>query len=265
MRGIVLLVSLLFVLTEPAFAQARFPFTAETVSDRVHVRAGQNNNFESVAQLAKGAPLTVLDKKFKWFKVALPAGAKAFVKSSYINLLSADLGEVKVDRLNVRAAPNTEATTVGQLKQGQRFFIAQNAGEWIWIRPVDGVYGWVNESLLVFKSNGARSGDPDPNAAGAVKAAETRVEQARQAARTSLLRKNADGSVECSGKLLKAEQGPAAYKVQSGSAVACYVDGAAAVMDGFIGSDIRLQGKVKSIPADADAAVLSLMKISLAL
>ena len=66
MRCLVLLAAVLFVLTEPAFAQARFPYTAQTVSDRVNVRAGQNNNFESVAVLPKGTPLTVLDKKFKW-------------------------------------------------------------------------------------------------------------------------------------------------------------------------------------------------------
>lgn len=266
MRRLVLLVTILFVLTEPAFAQARFPFTAETVSDRVNIRAGQNNNFESLAVLPRGVSLTVLEKKFKWYKVFLPAGARAYVKSGYVKLLTPDLGEVTVDRLNVRSAPNTDATTVGQLKLGQKFFVQKNDGEWIWIKPAEGVYGWVNEALLVFKVDGVKAASaPDPDTTAAVKASEAKAEQARFAAKTALLRKNADGTVECSGKLRKAENGPAEHMLVNGATTVCFVDGLKAVLDGFIGSDVRVQGKVKAVPANADAAVITLSKISLAL
>ncbi len=260
MRWPCLLVMLLFVLPEPAFAQARFPYTAQTVSDRVNVRAGQNNNFESLAILPKGVLLTVLDKKFKWCKVSLPAGAKAFVKSAYIRFLTPDLGEVTVDRLNVRSAPNTDATTVGQLKQGQKVLVQKNAGEWVWIKPAEGVYGWVNESLLVFRSDGAQPRlDPVPNVVPSVK-----VSQA-SAARMALLKKNADGSVECAGRLVGAENAPAAYKIINGDVTVCYADGVKSVLDGFIGSEVRLQGTMKVLPSETDAAVILLSKISLAL
>ncbi len=266
MRGFFLLVISLFVSCEPAFAQARFPFMAETVSERVNVRAGQNNNFESVAILPKGAALTVLDKKFKWYKVSLPAGAKAFVKSEYVKALTPELGEVTVDRLNVRSAPNTDATTVGQLKLGQKFLIQKNIGDWVWIKPAEGVYGWVNEGLLTFKTDGVRVNVTDPDAAAAVKASESRAEQVRKDARTVQLKKNADGSVECAGKLQKAQQAPAAYKIINNSgAVVCFVDGVPAVLESFVGSDVRLLGKIKSVPSDAEAAVVSLSKINLAL
>ncbi|MBF0593805.1 MAG: SH3 domain-containing protein [Candidatus Omnitrophica bacterium] len=277
MRWVCLFLTALIAFTEPAFAQARsssasvpaakgFPFTAETVSDRVNVRAGQNNNFESVAVLPKDTMLTVLDKKFKWYKVYLPVGAKAYVKSSYVKLLTADLGEVAVDRLNVRCEPNAEATTVGQLKQGQKFFIQKNEGEWIWIKPADGVYGWVNEALLVYKMEGARGNtEPDPNTVAAVKASEARAEQIKLTAKTALLIKSADGSVECAGKLQKVEGAPAAYKILHDNASVCFVDGPDAVLSSFVGSNVRVAGKIKTVPADADAAVVTLSKISLAL
>ncbi|MBF0388157.1 MAG: SH3 domain-containing protein [Candidatus Omnitrophica bacterium] len=266
MRGFCLLVITLFVLTEPAFAQARFPYTAEAVSDRVNVRAGQNNNFESVAVLSKGTLVTVLDKKFKWYKVALPAGAKAYVKGGYVKLLTPEIGEVLVDRLNVRSAPNTEATTVGQLKQGQKFFVQKVDGEWVWIKPATGVYGWVNEALLSFKSDVPRAeAVPEPDVAAAVKAAEVRAGEARLAQKTALLKKLDDGLVECAGQLRKTEGGSAGYKIYREETPVCFVDGPQAVLEGFTGRVVRVQGRIKNVPADADVAVVSLLKISLAL
>ena len=175
-------------------------------------------------------------------------------------------GRIVLYRLNVRSAPNTDATTVGQLKQGQKFFIQQNQGAWLWIKPVDGVYGWVHESLLVFKRDGAlaKTG-PDPDALGAAKTSEILAEQAKRQAKTALLKTSADGMVECSGKLRKIEGGPAAYKILRDGSAVCFVDGPQPVLDGFVGVDVRIQGRVKSVPDDADAGIVALSKISLAL
>ncbi len=155
MRWFISCVVLLFVLSEPAFAQARFPFTALTVSDRVNVRAGQNNNFESVAMLAKGTVVIVAAKSFQWFKVFLPLGSKAFVKGEYVRMLTPEQGEITADHLNVRAASNPSATSLGLLDQGQKVIVQGGPDDWLWIKPVDGrLYGWIHESLLAFKSDG---------------------------------------------------------------------------------------------------------------
>jgi SH3-like domain-containing protein len=261
--SLVFIVALCF--TEPAFAQARFPYTAETVSDRVNVRAGQNNNFESVALLPKGAAVIVLGKTFNWFKVFLPDGSRAFVKAQYVKFLTPEIGEVLVDHLNVRAAPNTEATTVGQLKRSQRFFIAQRQGDWVWIKPADGVYGWVNDALLVFKNNAvSEPSRKDPGSADAVKESVSRAAQAKAQAKIELLTKLAGDMVECSGRLVRVEAVPAAYKVTRGdNRPVCYVDAPAAILDGFVGSNVRVKGALKSVPAELDAGVVSLSKINL--
>jgi SH3-like domain-containing protein len=264
MSSFFLVIITFFVLCEPAFAQARFPFTGETVSDRVHVRAGQNNNFESVALLSKGTELVVLGKNFSWYKVFLPEGAKAFVKSGYVKLLTADIAEVLVDHLNVRSGPNTEATTLGQLKQGQKFFIDQIQGDWIRIKPVEGVYGWVNETLLVFK-NESVSGKvgKTPDVVAAAREQEKRAQEARQSAKTALLKKFSNDIVECSGVLVSSEGAVKDYKILHDKVTVCYVDGPQPVLNQYVGSSVSVRGRLESVPLDSDAGVVLLSKINL--
>ena len=261
MRILWCLVIGVFLVNEPAFAQARFPFTAAATADRVNVRAGQHNNYESVAVLKKGDLVTVLGKQYSWFRVALPAGSRAFLKAEYVKVLSPELGEVAVEKLNVRSAPQAEATAVGQVKQGQKFFIRETQAGWIGVQtPLAGVSGWVQESFLVFKSDGAlKAVDPDDVAAR--KEAEIKVRLEKESVKTALLKKNADGSLSCSGMLFKRESVVAPYQVGREGRIVCFVDGPAAVLDSFAGSAVTVSGTVKAIPAEAEAAVLALTKI----
>ena len=112
-----LILSLVFLWLAPwtAFAAPKFPYTAEAVSDRVNIRAGENNNFEIVATLSKGDRVIVTGKSFSWFKVRLPEDAKAFIKSEYAHLITPEVAEVTADRVNVRAAPNTNAAILVQV------------------------------------------------------------------------------------------------------------------------------------------------------
>ena len=258
---------LLYVLTlcyEPAFAQAHFPFTGEVVADRVNVRAGQDNKFESIATVNKGTPLVVTGKSYSWYKVQLPEGARAFVSAGYVISPVEGIGEATADRLNVRAAPNTSATILGQIKKGKRFFIQETQPDWVWVKPVEEISGWVHQSLVMFKSKQISSlPSPDPDVLVAQKAREVKAEGSVQ--RFALLKKLDNGQVECSGELQKAEGDPASYRIVRDGVIVCFVKGPAAIMDNFVKSKVKVQGALEPQSAPSGDPVIGISKISLLL
>ena len=56
--------------------------------DKVNVRARADKNAEVVAQLAKGDSVEVLDRKGDWLKITLPASAKCYVASKFLDGLA---------------------------------------------------------------------------------------------------------------------------------------------------------------------------------
>jgi uncharacterized protein YgiM (DUF1202 family) len=250
---------------EPVFAQARFPFIAEVNTDRVHIRAGQHNNFESLAVLSKGDRVTVLSKSYSWYQVALTPGAKAFVKADHVKVITSGLAEVLAHRLNVRAAQSTEASIIGQLQQGQKFFVKETINDWVWLQPVNGISGWVQESFLVYSKIGALDTGIDPNDAAAQREDELRKKRLRDEAKIALLTKAADGQVHCEGNLRKELGTPPIYQVMRNEVVVCMIEGPKAAMDPFVNSRVNVTGRIKSIPEEADAAIVSILRIKLAL
>jgi uncharacterized protein YgiM (DUF1202 family) len=257
------LLSLVLLLVTPwqAFAAPKFPYTAEVNSDRVNVRSGENNNFEVLAILNKGDRLIVTGKSFAWFKVRLPEGAKAFLKSEYARLITPEVGEVTADRVNVRAQPNTDATILGQLVKGSQFFVKEPRSDgWIWIKPVNEISGWVHESLIAFKSNQILPTDKTAAVGPAQKAAE-----ARPVVKPALVSKLANGLVECSGKLIKVEGAPPSYQVFREGRVACLVEGPSDVLQRFENRSVTVQGRAGEDRGAAHDPVVVMSRIKLLL
>ncbi len=249
----------------PAFAAEQFPFTGETTSDHVNVRAGLSNNYEVLAVVGKGERLAVLGKKYSWYKVRLPDGAKAYVKAEYVLLINPSVGEVLADRINVRAAPNTSATVLGQITKGKKFSVKESLpGGWIWIRPVDEAAGWVHESLLVFKGKQVPA-LPTPEISSVPAPVMKKIEPVKLVEKPLLVKTLANGEFECSGQLLKVEGGPAAYKVVRENATVCLVDGPASVIDRFMNNNIVVQGKLKGERKPQEDPVVAVSKIKLAI
>ncbi len=240
---------------EPAFAQAQFPYTGRVTADRVFVRAGQHVNYETIAIVNKGDELVVLAKVYAWLKVKLPITATVFVKSEHVTFESADIGQIKVDKLNVRAAPNTEAKIVGKLDQGTRFYIRENKGEWLSIKPTDAMIGWVKEELL----ERTKKEVPARLYAEPLKTAVKPVPMMTP----GFMKDISDGRVEVIGTLVRSNdeftlKGPGEIDV-------VVVQGPIAMLSGFVNKRVKVTGKNASTPPSDNMKHIDLLKINLSL
>jgi uncharacterized protein YgiM (DUF1202 family) len=262
-RFLISLFVFLFV-AGPASALPKFPYTAEAVSDRVNIRAGENNNFEIVATLNKGDRVIVTGKSFAWFKVRLPDGAKAFIKSEYTRLITPEVGEVTADRVNVRSLPNTNATVLGQVTKGKQFFVKETRPDgWVWIRPVEETSGWVHESLIAFKTNQILPTVKEPVVEVPKKMVEPKAVETKSVVKPVLIKQIANGQVECSGKFIKVDGAPPVYKIVREGVVACLVDGPMDVLGRFENKNVIVQGKPKQDKRSSEAPVVAVSKINL--
>lgn len=129
-----------------------FPFVGEVTADKVHIRAGQSANFESLGRLHKGELVRVEGKQYSWYKVVLPDFANHYISAAFVELLEPDKGRVTGSRVNVRARMDGRATVLGQVRKGDELRIYETQGEWLRIAPIYDSYGWVLEEFLTFKS-----------------------------------------------------------------------------------------------------------------
>jgi uncharacterized protein YgiM (DUF1202 family) len=262
-RFLMSLVVFLFV-AWPVFAIPKFPYTAEAISDRVNIRAGENNNFEIMATLNKGDYVIVTGKNFAWFKVRLPDGSKAFIKSEYTRLITPEVGEVTADRVNVRAAPNTNATILGQVTKGKQLFVKETRPDgWIWIRPVDEISGWVHESLIAFKTNQILPTVKESVVEVPKKMVETKAVEIKPVVKPVFIKQIANGQVECSGKFIKVEGTPPVYKIVREGVVACLVEGPTDVLSRFENMNVVVQGNPQPDKKSSEAPVVAVTKIKL--
>ncbi|MCD8351278.1 MAG: SH3 domain-containing protein, partial [Planctomycetaceae bacterium] len=117
---------------------------------RVNVRAGPNTQYESIAVLGSGAPVTVLAKHGDWYKIVFPADQLASIHKSNV---TADItgeipesglpGVVNMDNANVHAFYWDKSTVVGHLNQGDPVVIKQERGQWYRIDPPENARAYV--------------------------------------------------------------------------------------------------------------------------
>lgn len=151
-RKAVILFLALALYCDLAAAADKFPFLGEITEDNINVRAGQNVNFEKLCVLKKGQQITVVDKNYTWYKVALPPEAKCFISKDYIKIYRERSGVVTGNRVNLRAGPGANFTALGQLTKDDVVEIVKDTNGWYQIKPASGTFGWVAEQFLVFKS-----------------------------------------------------------------------------------------------------------------
>jgi uncharacterized protein YgiM (DUF1202 family) len=224
-----------------------------------------------LAEVNKGDELVVTGKNYSWYQVRLPEGSKMYLKMGYLKLLSTEVGEITADRVNIRARPNTAASILGQLMRGDQFFIKENSGEWLWIRPLAKAQGWVHADFLEFKDQKVPAKlFQDPSDAAARAKVEKAALERKRLAKFAGLRVTADGTYEAEGTLVKFEGKGISYKLMGrtenspGDACLAYIDGPASMLVNFAGSKVVVRGAAKD-DASFDAAVLSISKIKLSL
>lgn len=149
---ICLLVFLLFCPTQLGWTEEHFPFLGEISGDKVSVRAGQNVNFERVDVLAQGTNVIVRQEQYGWYKIQLPASAKAYVRMDYLTIENDTVGRVAGNRVNVRAGRGVNFSSLGQLEKGKYVRLVNKMDDWFQIVPVEGMIGWVNKEFVSYKS-----------------------------------------------------------------------------------------------------------------
>jgi N-acetylmuramoyl-L-alanine amidase len=253
-RLIGIIISVVIAFLEPAIAQAQLVYTGRVLSDRVAVRAGQHVNFETLLVVNKGDELVVTGSSYGWLKVKLPAAVKTYVKAEHVMVLAPDLGEVKPEKLNVRSAPTTDATVLGKVVRGQKLSILENKGEWLVVRPVDELTGWVKEGLVepTKKPVPARLYAEPVAFKPAVTVAPARAEE-------NLLRKIDGNKVEAVGVLEKGTDPVLYYRIVRGGKTVCVIDGPASLVEAFVGAEVRMTGTTK--PGSVGIPVVKLSRI----
>ncbi len=143
-----------------AFAQGHadehFPFLGEASRDSVHVRAGANINFESLAKLNKGGQVVVTGRYYEWYKVQLPVTVSVYVRADYVKDMGNATGTIMTDKVNIRARANSESSSLGQMNKGDPVNLVEQtppqagqANGWWKIKPPASAEGWVHADLII--------------------------------------------------------------------------------------------------------------------
>jgi uncharacterized protein YgiM (DUF1202 family) len=128
---------------------------AVVVANHVNVRTRAGLSGEVLTKLTNGEPVTVIEEiKLKhsgpeepsaWAKIALPASAHAWIKSSYIDATNKT---VIPKKLNLRGGPSENYGVLGQVQRGDSVTEIETKGEWTQIAPPAGAFAFVAAQYL---------------------------------------------------------------------------------------------------------------------
>jgi uncharacterized protein YgiM (DUF1202 family) len=135
------------------YADEHFPFQAQVSKESVNVRSGANTNYEKLDKLSQGAQVVVVGKSYDWYKVQLSSTAKAYVRADYLRINQNSTAELIGDKVNVRAAANSDATSLGVLKKGELVKVITQVNDWWQIEPPSSAVGWIRQDFLTAKSS----------------------------------------------------------------------------------------------------------------
>lgn len=126
-------------LHEPAVTLV--PGTATVTSENLNIRGQAGMKGEVVGHLKKGDAVTVLsqinldkhalDEPAQWAKIALPAGTKVWVSAHFVDATNK---VVTARKLNLRAGPGENYSTLGILEKGEAITEISTKGKWIEIQ-----------------------------------------------------------------------------------------------------------------------------------
>lgn len=141
-------------------AEEGLPKVGFVKDDGASVRAGDNINFESLCELEKDDPVKIIDRRYSWFKIALPKKAYLYIKTDYVDLGTEDLekgeGIVNALHVNLRGGPGIEYSILGQVSKPERVSIVSKKDGWYKIEPPKGTAGWIHSSHIKFNLEGVK-------------------------------------------------------------------------------------------------------------
>ena len=130
------------------YADEHFPFPAQVTKESVNIRAGANTNFEKVDKLSIGAQVIVLGKSYDWYKVQLFKTAQAYIRADYLKVEENLTAQLIGDTVNIRAAANSDATSLGIVKKGELVKVIKQTNGWCQIEAPAESAGWIRKDFL---------------------------------------------------------------------------------------------------------------------
>jgi uncharacterized protein YgiM (DUF1202 family) len=144
--------------TSPATELKTVPLIAGpavVVANHVNVRTRAGLSGEVLTKLTNGEPVAVIEEiKLKksgpeepsaWAKIALPASAHAWIKSSYIDAANKT---VLPKKLNLRGGPSESYGVIGLMQRGDSVTEIETKGEWTQIAAPTGAFAFVAAQYL---------------------------------------------------------------------------------------------------------------------
>ena len=128
---------------------------ATVAADNVNLRGQAGLQGEVVGHVKKGDSVTVLSEinldkpkagePAQWAKVALPAGTKVWINSTFIDATNK---VVSVKKLNLRGGPGENYSVLGVLEKGTAFTEVTSKGSWTQIETPTSAFAFVAASYL---------------------------------------------------------------------------------------------------------------------
>ncbi|MCF7870184.1 MAG: SH3 domain-containing protein [Candidatus Omnitrophica bacterium] len=130
-----------------------FPLTAsdktyKAAKQRVNIRLDSTSFSESIGTLSSQDKVRVIDEKYNWYKIKLPARLSCWIWSEFIKTDEKNRGKVKANSLNIRNQPSLDGKIIGLLDKDDKIKIKSKKKDWFEISCYPHAYGWVHSKLL---------------------------------------------------------------------------------------------------------------------
>ncbi|MCX5687317.1 MAG: SH3 domain-containing protein [Candidatus Omnitrophica bacterium] len=148
------LIVLFSLVTLTAYAQEeakeKFPKVGYVKDDGAIVKAGDNENFETLCTLLKADSVKIIDRRYSWLKILLPRKAALYINSDYVTLTSDEkgIGIINAANVNLRAGAGTRYSIIGQISKPEKVSILSEDAGWYKVEPPYGIAGWIHSKQI---------------------------------------------------------------------------------------------------------------------
>lgn len=132
----------------PAEEPSDFPFLARPVKDLIHVRLDSSIQSALIATLSRGDTVRVIEEKYEWYRVILPARISGYISQQYVDIQDSPEGKVTARGVNIRVNPRSDSPVIGSVDKGEPVLIQGKEGAWYRVSAYPYGKGWVYRNLL---------------------------------------------------------------------------------------------------------------------
>ena len=138
-----------------AIDTAGYPRAAEIRGNRVNIRTGPSTNHNPITQLPDRTRVAATGRNGEWIRFSLPPEVKVWIAQRFVESSQPGRARVRGNKVNLRAAPNTLHSPIGQALLGTTIFptgrldaIDVQNGPWVEIYAPLGTSGWIHSRYL---------------------------------------------------------------------------------------------------------------------